>query len=204
MDPWELITMAIRDLHLSQIAPTSMNFFQAPNGMFGDFWKSKKCNVNLNRNNKNFDQNKNIFSTFSWTIPTVMATCDASPVQGTSMSENCLVVADFIVFWWSSIGFTTDNCSAPLSTRASRGLQSIWNNILISKTSNQQWKNIQKNLRYLPGMTRARGLGGSRLAGTAGSGCGTTGAAGATRRTGATGAAGCAASSGWTSARSSP
>ena len=51
---------------------------------------------------------------------------------------------------------------------------------------------------------RAGGLGGSRLAGTAGWGCGTTGAAGATRRTGATGAAGCAASSGWTSARSSP
>ena len=147
MDPWELITMAIRDLHLSQIAPTSMNFFQAPNGMFGDFWKSKKCNENLNRNNKNFDQNKNIFSTFSWTIPTVMATCDASPVQGTSMSENCLVVADFIVFWWSSIGFTTDNCSAPLSTRAGRGLQSIWNNILISKNIKSTMKKYSKKLK---------------------------------------------------------
>ena len=147
MDPWELITMAIRDLHLSQIAPTSMNFFQAPNGMFGDFWKSKKCNVNLNRNNKNFDQNKNIFSTFSWTIPTVMATCDASPVQGTSMSENCLVVADFIVFWWSSIGFTTDNCSAPLSTRAGGGLQSIWNNILISKNIKSTMKKYSKKLK---------------------------------------------------------
>ena len=168
------------------------------------FENQKKCNVNLNRNNKNFDQNKNIFSTFSWTIPTVMATCDASPVQGTSMSENCLVVADFIVFWWSSIGFTTDNCSAPLSTRAGGGLQSIWNNILKSKNIKSTMKKYSKNLRYLPGMTRAGGLGGSRLAGTAGSGCGTTGAAGATGGTGATGAAGCAASSGWTSARSSP
>ena len=65
-------------------------------------------------------------------------------------------------------------------------------------------KILKKNLKYLPGMMRAGGLGGSRLAGTAGSGCGTTGAAGATRGTGATGAAGGAASSGWTSARSSP